>query len=367
MASDEANQRRYMRIDVSLPVQIRNKQGAIEVLTANISRSGVFLRTDTPMPERQLVKLGFKMPDGTPLQVMGMVVHRFLPKDKHPAGPGMGIHFFALSKNDKKTWDRFCLEMEKNSARLQISTQVQAELTIPGEGGFADPDEVLDLIDEIEIDVFAPATAGFVEPVRRENPRYAASFLVRLPDKEQMYEYYTKDISIGGTFIHAKELRKDGEILELILVHPESNEEFSLEATVVRVIEGPAEYDRGMGLEFTPLDNNRKRELELFIEIGVAFQEDSPEASAERVADLHQAVSLEADSPRAYTELARLLLEEKEDPEAAVEKLLHALALDADYLPAHELLRLAYALAGKRDRALAHLRIARRLRVRPTL
>jgi len=363
MAGEGANQRRFLRMDCALSVQIRSKSGAVEVLTANISRNGVYLRTDSPMAERQLVKLSFSMPDGTPLQVMGMVAHRFFPKDEHPAGPGMGVDFFALSKDDKKIWDRFCLEMEKNSARLHIGEQLQAELSLPGNGGFADPDEIFVLEEEIEPEVFASSIAdNYVEPVRRQHPRFAASFLVRLRDRERMLEYYTRDISIGGTFLRTDELKRDGDVIELILVHPETREEFSLESRVVRVITGPKPGDRGMGLEFLPLNADRKNELELFIERGVEVQQDSGEALAQHLEDLSRAVELEADSPRAYAELGRVLLEDREDPGAAVSKLTKAIKLDPGCQSAHQHLALAYALLGQRDLALEHMRTARRLR-----
>jgi Tfp pilus assembly protein PilF len=55
------------------------------------------------------------------------------------------------------------------------------------------------------------------------------------------------------------------------------------------------------------------------------------------------------------------LLEQMEDAAAAVQALQRALECDPDYLEAHLLLRLAYALLGQRERALEHLRIARTL------
>lgn len=449
MAPKPGDKRRYVRLIIELPVQLHSRNQRLDMATHNVSRNGVFIRTDNPMAERQLVKLVFALPDERALTVMGMVVHRVQPGDDGPYGPGMGIDFFALAKEDKRSWDRLCLELERSSGRFQMAAdeipatpggaakatpQVEEDEATPAQEALQvaesdvlydstdEDDDGLDAFDEFnrsateaeaqeierlsglqedpallaldeveitDVDVMTPeldeelveapiisaepavtfvSTAEpvvrrnrLVVPIRRRHPRYAASFLVRIGKRKRLQNFFTRDISAGGTFLETSALRTVNDLLELILVHPATEQEFSLDASVLRVVREPA-VARGMALRFHALDDGRRQELEQFIELGVAFMDGDIDDVAERARALEDALQLDARSPHVHAELGKLLLHEREDAQSACAAFSLALELDPDFLPAHEELPLCYALLGDTDRALWHMRIARRLR-----
>lgn len=235
MAGSTNEQRRYERHEIRLPVQVLRKQGNLDLLTLNVSRHGAFLLSDDPPAERQLTNLSFHLPDGEVVKVMGTVARTVGPEEDLP--PGAGIDFFSLSNEAKEIWDRFCVGLEKGEP------------------------------------VAAPAGDDPLPdaPIHRKSPRKAVSFLVRLKDRERMMDFYTKDISSGGMFLKTPLLKDVDTELVIVLIHPETHEEFNLESRVVRVVPGPKREEKGMGIEFTGLSGEMEVQLKDFIETGSRF------------------------------------------------------------------------------------------------
>jgi Tfp pilus assembly protein PilZ len=199
-------------------------------------------------------------------------------------------------------------------------------------------------------------------PVRRRHPRYAATFLIRLPDRGELNSYYSKDISTGGTFLRTTLLKQVGDLLELLLIHPETDQEFGLAAKVVRVVEAPCESEQGMGLAFEPLSPAQRDKLEIFIETGVAFLDGLPDLEAETERALQEAAIIESSSARVHFEWAKRLLYDHEDFKAAAAEFERTLGLDPGYAAVHEHLPLAYAMLGDTLRALEQMRLWRKHR-----
>ncbi len=324
------NQRRYRHIEYSIPVILTTSGGVQKLVTHNISRHGAFVLTDSPIALRQLANLEFQLPGGVRVNVMGRVARLVMPDDSAPTGPGMGVDFFSLTNNAKKIWNDFCLELE--NARS-----------------------------EEEDDPMTPDATLKAKPIRRKSPRYILSFLVRMRDKDRMREFYTRNISRGGMFLNTPLLRNEGEDLEVLLIHPDTHQEYPILSRVIRVESGPPAEHEGMGVEFLGLDENTKSRIQEFIETGIRGQSDDEESDRELMELLEKAVQLDPDSPRTRTAFGKTLLVVQEDPLAAVKHLEHAIAIDPDYLPAHQCLPLAYALLGENDKAMEQIRTIRRL------
>lgn len=308
--------RRYRRHECELRALLRERVRTAALKTVNISRHGVFIITDSPKPERELVRLSFELPDG-PLEVMGMVA-RAVPRDAAAgAHPGMGIDFFALAKQAKDRWDAFV------------------------EGA---PD--------------APS-AALPDPVRRKHPRQVTCFLIRLRDRHRLREYYTRDISGGGTLLKTPSPGEVAPEVDMILVHPETDDEFSLTGRVVRVINSPSIQERGVAIQFSELAASRERALLAFIETGVNYLERSSEERQEKIALLREAVELAPDSPLPLAALGQALLEEG-DHEAAVAAFERSLAVDPECMAAHRGLFDAHSATGAHSRAHKHLVAIRR-------
>jgi len=243
-----SEKRRFRRYEVSIPVELVSRHGNTEMLTNDISRHGAFLRTDNPASERQLVKLLFKLPGGAVVEVMGSVSYVAYPEDRSKQGPGMGIKFFSIPSDAKEIWDRFCLSLENG-------VKIKAAQLKPLETSEEDKPELHD----------APEV-----PIRRHAPRIRTSFLVRLRDRERMRDFYTHDISTGGMFLKTPLLKEHGEDLDIVLIHPETKEEFPLEARVVRVVNSMNREQKGMAVEFLDVSEEKKKSLREF-ETGANF------------------------------------------------------------------------------------------------
>jgi c-di-GMP-binding flagellar brake protein YcgR len=238
MGDDE--RRRYPRYAQYLPVRLKQGGKEVELITSDISRTGAFVVTDSPRLDRELLKLSLELPDGEEVDLMGMVSRRIVPTD--PGGaqkPGMGIDFFAIS--------------EKVERRLKELIE-----SIPDE-------------DLLDLDPRKPPSDRPL-PTRRRHARYLCRFLVRLKDRERLREFYSKDISAGGTFVKTPAPKQVNPEVELVLVHPQPpHEEFPISGRVMRVVEGPTMEDRGVAIEFTRLAAEVEASLLAFIETGVNY------------------------------------------------------------------------------------------------
>jgi hypothetical protein len=72
----------------------------------DVSFRGVFVATDAPLPERELVRLRVALPpDGAELAGLGMVARRLASGPDR--APGVGIQLYALAAGERERWVRF--------------------------------------------------------------------------------------------------------------------------------------------------------------------------------------------------------------------------------------------------------------------
>jgi uncharacterized protein (TIGR02266 family) len=87
---EESNHRSFRRYPVKLEVQFRTAQEFVREHASNLSRGGIFIRTDTPPPVDTVVEVLVALPDGgPPVTSSGIVVHRVPPGSKQEAGSGV--------------------------------------------------------------------------------------------------------------------------------------------------------------------------------------------------------------------------------------------------------------------------------------
>ena len=101
--------RRFPRYVAAISVSARRKNIYDALTTADVSRHGAFVLTDAPRGERELVQLIFRTPHGD-VEAMCMVARAFRPGDGR--APGMGVDFFALSKEAKNVWEAFIHDLK---------------------------------------------------------------------------------------------------------------------------------------------------------------------------------------------------------------------------------------------------------------
>jgi uncharacterized protein (TIGR02266 family) len=94
------------RLPIELDVDVEGAAHRFRSNTANLSAGGMFIVTHRDIPLGTHVMLGFKLPNGAALEVIGVVRWR---RDKDADGvAGLGIAFFCLEPEAKKTIQDFC-------------------------------------------------------------------------------------------------------------------------------------------------------------------------------------------------------------------------------------------------------------------
>jgi uncharacterized protein (TIGR02266 family) len=86
------NHRHDVRIPLALEVEYRTAGAFLVAYSVNLSKGGIFLETETPMPMGTVLNLRFSVPGGSTLEVTGRVT--WVRLDPEPGKPaGMGIEF----------------------------------------------------------------------------------------------------------------------------------------------------------------------------------------------------------------------------------------------------------------------------------
>ncbi|MCA9665112.1 MAG: PilZ domain-containing protein [Myxococcales bacterium] len=349
--------RRSERLPCQLAVLLRSRRGELSrVSTADISRHGIFVDTDNKVAERELVQLAIELPgDHGVIDVMAMVVRSrggaplalpsiaeldlgresideldvvleaeadLAPDDERVVvedSPGMGLSFFALSRQAKDRWDKFVLGL----ARGELS---------------------------------ADEPPSGILPVRRRHTRHRSCFLVRLGDRPRMREFFTRDISAGGMFFHTPAPDRVGPEVELVLVHPETRDEFPLFGAVTRIVESERVAERGVAVAFRRLTAREETKLLTFIETGVNYLDRTGDHVS--IDQLAAAGAIENQSPWPLVALGQALLREVETV-PAIAVLERAIKLDPACAAAHRALSKAYTMLGDDARARQHDEAAR--------
>ncbi len=406
--------RRFPRRDVEIAVFLRRKTGDVRLTTCDVSRHGAFLRTEQALPLRQLVQLRFRLPDGE-IDAMCMVA-RWLDAD-HPRGPGVGVDFFALSKDAKNAWERFLHELRERDAAQGFdvahtptgtvalppnvgvplpearpaapATTPAAQLALAQRASGAAPtippvpkdDDPADWMAPSSLDpnarrrastppkpaVTAPTPVPAVfsraqpPPPPDDDSRLEPSMLMlRLPDQAGVEAFIENEIERGGMFLKTLLMKEVGQKVEVVLVHPDTDEEFHLPGTVVRrVMTGPAE-SRGLGIFFRALPPEAHERLRAFAESGVEVVELGTPITPRQV-ELEAAVAREPDSAEALEALGSYLLDEEGDLGGALTALTRALVLGPSQVSIHASLARAYRKIGDAVKERAHERVAEAL------
>ena len=326
--------RKYKRHPCALQVALQGAGKISELTTANVSHHGAFVITDSPADLRSLIKLTFHVPGGEQVDVMAMVAHHTSVATDAGELPGMGVDFFALSGEAKSSWEKFV-------SRMDADPGFAASLSKPRQK----------------------------VPTQRRHLRRVACFLVQVGDKEHLDAFHTRDISLGGMFLTMPEPLAVRKFLELILVHPETSEEFHLTGQVVRVHDQGEVEEHGLAVKFDELPASREAALLTFIESGYNHLEPVARAQQERIEQLNAARELVCENPKALTAVGEEILRTEVEEELlrniqydlACRVFRHALSVDQEHVAAHRGLADVLVLRGDLEQADFHRREMERL------
>jgi uncharacterized protein (TIGR02266 family) len=109
MRVSEFSERKEVRVQKTLSLTYKDKQSFVKAYVGNVSSSGLFIKTPTPLKQGEKFQLRLQLPDvPEPLRISCEVAwarNQAQSSDKNPAG--MGVKFIEMSRKDKETFDRF--------------------------------------------------------------------------------------------------------------------------------------------------------------------------------------------------------------------------------------------------------------------
>ncbi len=106
--------RRHERHPVAVPLVFQDAVALRKEMTENISRSGLFVRTNRLMERGEMVTLTIELPDThEKLEIDGTVEYHQHANQQHPEG--FGIQFIALSPAGWQSLDAFVNRLERHN------------------------------------------------------------------------------------------------------------------------------------------------------------------------------------------------------------------------------------------------------------
>ena len=115
----EGQKRASERYEVTLPVDCTTQQVFISNHVCNISRGGLFIRSDKPLPLQAEVSLVLRLPDaGVTIRATGRVVWNYdVARGTSRIIPGSGIRFVDMSPSDRATLESYLKKLAKDCAQ----------------------------------------------------------------------------------------------------------------------------------------------------------------------------------------------------------------------------------------------------------
>jgi uncharacterized protein (TIGR02266 family) len=228
MVEKDSGRRSDVRVKAKLKVRFKSVSAFISEYTHNISKGGLFIRTGKPCALRDRVEVVLVLPESEKeVSILGEVMHVVPPEqatDDTPAG--MGLQITEIKAEDVNMIESF----------------IQKRLEEEGVDGLG----------------------------RREHIRHPSRLRVKFGSKQALVEEYIHNISHGGIFIQTTKPRSIHEQLDIILIHPLTNEEIKLAGEVVRIVtkveaKKNPRLKSGMGIRFVELDDYLRSEIDRFI------------------------------------------------------------------------------------------------------
>ena len=301
-----SEQRRELRVDVSLQVKLRFTDVERFRLFSikDLSAGGIFVVSETPKPVGDIVQVVLYPPGielGLPLY--GTVVHVVTTAQaaEHGGQPGMGLRFEELDTEARESLVGLMNTVLSAFEEARVAGPVAVpppNRSLPLREPSPDTDEPddgeLDLtivvaqqpLSDIPVDHVpqhravprAPMASASARPKPPQSPplerraaqRFAARTVVRLrfSDANLFRDFYTRDVSRGGLFVSTQEPLDPMTDVDLVLVLPNASE-LSIEGRVVRSVRSAAGLPAdqvGMAIEFTNLSLEKRAEINRHIE-----------------------------------------------------------------------------------------------------
>lgn len=105
----DGQRREHERYEVTIPVDCTTQHLFVSNHVCNISRGGLFIRSDQPLPLQAEVSLVLHLPDaGLSIRAKGRVVWNYdMAKGTSRIVPGSGIRFVDMASSDREALEAY--------------------------------------------------------------------------------------------------------------------------------------------------------------------------------------------------------------------------------------------------------------------
>lgn len=107
--------RRDERVVAEIKIKFKATDEFVQEFAEDISKGGVFIKTNKPLPFDTPVRVLIEFPDTTQIELDGKVVYVLKEEDAKAMlrSPGMGIQFVNISESDRAKLERFIEEIKE--------------------------------------------------------------------------------------------------------------------------------------------------------------------------------------------------------------------------------------------------------------
>jgi len=233
------------RFERRFRVRIHVGQQTVTGRTETVGRHGIFVVTNAFFEPGMLVKIELdwgEAPDGQPLHVAAVAsVSRVVSSTEAAQTDrvaGVGLNFFLIDGADKSAWDSV---IDALSANPDAVARDEALETLEGASSEAESPKRL------------PVSPG---PLR---------FLVRPRDMQQLRRFAMRELAAGVMFLRTPLVLGLRQQVQILLIHPVSEEEFPINGHVLAARNDGPVVQRGMDIRFDTLDESLRTRFTTFL------------------------------------------------------------------------------------------------------
>lgn len=216
---------------VEVPILLEVGKKLFDLVTEDVSHSGLFVRVPEPLTLRSLVKVSLLLPPlGAAFRASARVCHN-VPAVRGSDDAGAGLQLFGLGADDTRRWDAF---IDLVRARYPESAERRAIL----------------------------AEGVGIDPIVKRDPSYSLVLALHLRSLADLVLLLKRDVSARKLFVATSAQPEIGDRVGLWIVHPHTDDVFELSGTVKRrVSDGSL---GGLQLDLADLSDDRIQRLEEF-------------------------------------------------------------------------------------------------------
>ena len=248
--------RNYTRHPVALKVTVHTTTGWTEHLTADISRVGLFIRMNTPThPTGHVLQVRIELPGPQTLELMARVRRIVAAPAPPPGVPGIGLEFFAISAQQRDTWDEFVRQLRRPGPANFCEDSQDLRAMLP-------PKNVMEMLRKMREAGEIQTLPELPRPVAPVPP---ALVPVQPLDSTQLAILAERVARGAMLFLRTPRLCHEQQSVHVVLCHPDTDEEWFAESVVERVVRDENGAYAGIQVRFLPMAERDKRALGDFV------------------------------------------------------------------------------------------------------